>query len=102
MRSEEQISDIINRAKVGYVLLQQSFPEKTVSGFVTQVESANLYKRLFRGRILLKAIQFEGLSLFRKNLLADSLVTYGFVAKGYASTDYLQMAYNDEIILVTQ
>lgn len=102
MRSEEQIADIVDRAKVGYVLLQQSFPAKSVYGSNTQVQSDNLYQRLFRGQTLLRAIQFEGLSLFRKNLLADSLVNYGFVAKGYASTDYLQMAYDDEIILVTQ
>jgi hypothetical protein len=102
MRSEDQIQDIIDRSKVGYILLQQTIPVKEEAGFLTDNQSDNLYTRLFRGRILLKAIQFEGLSLFRKNMIADNLVQYGFVAKSHASTDYLQMAYNNEITLITQ
>jgi hypothetical protein len=102
MRSEDQIQDIIDRSKVGYILLQQEIPVALEDGSLTVAQSNNLYTRLFRGRILLRAIQFEALSLFRKNLLADRLIQYGFVAKSQASTDYLQMAYNDEITLITQ
>jgi hypothetical protein len=102
MRSEEQLADIINRCKVGYVIYQQKLPQRRREGYFTYEQNKYIYGILTEARILLFAIQFPALSLKQRNLLADKLEALGMVAKSNAQTNYVQMAYNDEIIMITR
>jgi len=95
MRTANQLDDISDRSKTGYVVTQQSLTAIREEEML--VGKKNIFDKLFRSKLLLQALDF-GMTLLERNSAADQLVRQGMVAKNAMITTYEQSEYSNGYI----
>jgi len=97
MRTQAQILDLTDRAKCGYVLLEQSLVAIREREMMTTNVISPTYAKMLNCYNLINGIEFKYLTLNQQNAFADRLVRAGVVVKNETTEYYVNAGYADYV-----